>query len=367
MLTSVLVTAAIVVIGSSAINSPNQLNHTTGYYTKTAQSCGCHGKTAITSNNISVSGLPDTVTAGGTYPFRITITDPTAVKFGFALSSTAVATGGAFKSSNKYATVSATATYEVTHKSPPQAPTHTYTYDSIYWNAPAKAGTVKLLLVALCGNGKGGSASGCAISCYKNSKSIYVKIDSTLPIKISSFNANASLGKVSLNWSTAIETNVASFAVERSVDGKVFVNAGKVSAIGNTTSAHYYSFIEDASKLSGTVYYRLNAIDKDGKSAYSSVQQVVIKSGKTTGITNVYPNPLRAGQDLKLNYTSLKNEKVSVQLVNMLGKRVVSTNLTVTEGTNALSVAVGRLSAGVYNLSVVSESGVTHRQQVIIQ
>ena len=110
----------------------------------------------------------------------------------------------------------------------------------------------------------------------------------------------------------------------------------------------------------------MNTVDKDGKNAYSAVKQIQAIATKNQ-LINIYPNPLRVGQDLKLAYTSLKSERVSVQVVNMLGRRVVNTNLSVTEGTNALSVSVGHLSAGVYSLSVISESGSVQKQQLVIQ
>jgi len=348
----------IVVIGSSAINSPKQVTHSAGYYSATATGCSCHG-TAVTSTNISVS-VPDTVYAGSSNPFSITISNPSGKRFGFALS--AGTTGGTFVSANQYATVKAGAAYEMTHANPPAA-TGTYTYGNITWKAPAKAGTVKFAFCGVCGKATSGSG---AVAVYKNTKSVIVLADTSLPVKLSSFNIETSNNKVYLAWATTSELNVAYFSIERSTDGVNFNSVGKVSASGNSVFLHTYDYTDDATNLSGTIYYRLNTVDKDGKNSYSKMVSTTLTTHNSPLIA-IYPNPLRAGQDLKLNYTSTKTGSVAVQLVSMLGKRVFNTNLAVNEGSNTLSVSVGHLAAGIYNLSVIAENGSIQRQQLIIE
>jgi len=348
---------AIVVIGSSAINSPKQVTHSTGYFSSTAQSCSCHGTTMITSNNILITGIPDTVVAGQSYPMSLTISNPSGKRFGFAINSGT--TGGTFTTTNKYAQVSTTKKYEMTHLNPPAA-TGTYTWDNITWKAPATASTVKIAYCGLCGKATSGSTM---VAGYKNILSTVVV--TVTPVKLSSFDIAQSNGKVNMAWTTASEINVAYFSVQRSLDGVNFTAVGKVNATGNSASLHTYDYTDDATNLSGAIYYRLNTVDKDGSNSYSKVMstQLSIINSKLS----IYPNPLRAGQDLKLNYTSIKTGTVSVQLVSMSGKRVINTNLAVNEGSNTLSVAVGHLAAGIYYLNVVSENGSAQRQQLVIE
>ena len=349
----------LIIVGTSAINSPKKETHSTGYFSATAQSCSCHGVTAVTSNNISVTGIPDTVYTGSSDTFSLTITNATAKRFGFALSATK--TGGSFTTTNPYAQVSTTATYEMTHKSPPAA-TGSYTYNKLTWKAPSTPGTVKFAFVGMCGANTSGST---AVAAYKNTKS-FVVIANTVPVKLTSFDALQSNGKVNLAWTSASEVNLAYYAIQRSADGVNYTTVGKLTAAGNTASIHTYDYTDDATKLGGAIYYRLNSVDKDGKSAYSAVKQVVIKT-KTNILTGLYPNPLRLGQGLKLNYTSVKSGTASVQIINMTGKKVLNTNVSVSEGSNALSVAVGNLPTGIYSVSIIAEDGTVQRQQLSIQ
>ncbi|NJN35007.1 MAG: T9SS C-terminal target domain-containing protein, partial [Saprospiraceae bacterium] len=62
---------------------------------------------------------------------------------------------------------------------------------------------------------------------------------------------------------TASERNGSHFDVQRSKDGKTFTTIGQVKAVGNSLTLQRYEF-SDENPLSGTNYYRLNAVDLDG-------------------------------------------------------------------------------------------------------
>ncbi len=368
---SLVAASVAIIIGTSAIDSTN---HNSGASVKTNSTCtSCHSGSkaagVAAKGSVVITGIPDTCVGGTTYPIQVIIKDAAAKSYGF----NAITPDGKFAATTTGRAVTAIATTALPNRNSihhsskivgtPNATDSTYTISGMTWTAPTTAGAITVSIGALATNNNAGSSGDHA---YSSTLKTIVTVDSTLPIKLASFNANASMGKVNLTWSTSTETNVASFAIERSVDGKGFVNAGKVSAAGNTTSAHTYSFIDDASKLSGVVYYRLKTIDKDGKSAYSSVQQVVLKASKS-GITNMYPNPLHVGQDLKLNYTSIKTGTANIQLVNLLGKKVVNTTVSVNEGNNALSVAVGHLTPGIYYVTLISENASVERVSLLVK
>lgn len=360
-----------IIIGTSAIESTNKLS---GASVKTNSTCtGCHSGSSAAGiaakGSVVITGIPDTCVGGATYPIQVVIKDNVAKGYGF----NAITPDGKFAATATGASISAIATTALPNRNSihhttripgtPNATDSTFTISGMTWTAPTTAGAITVSIGALATNSNGATSGDHA---YSSKFKTIVTVDSTLPIKLASFNANASFDKVNLTWSTATETNVASFAIERSVDGKGFINAGKVSAVGNTTSTHSYSYTDDASKLSGIVYYRLKTIDKDGKSAYSSVQQVVLKASKN-GITNMYPNPLHVGQDLKLNYTSIKSGTANIQLTNVLGTKVVNTNLSVTAGNNALSVAAGHLTPGIYYVTLSADNVPVQRLSLLVK
>lgn len=199
---------------------------------------------------------------------------------------------------------------------------------------------------------------------YSSSFNTVVSIPT--PVTITSLAASSSADKVNITWTTTTELNVSTFGIERSFDGINFNKVVNIFASGTSTSTHFYSYRDDASKLNGTVYYRLKTLDKDGKFTFSGVKQVVLKSIKNV-INIIYPNPLSAGQDIKLAYTFLKSGVVNVQVFSSFGKQVVNSNFSVTDGINTLSVSGKRLIPRIYYVSVRTDNTTAERISLILQ
>ncbi|MBC7187363.1 MAG: hypothetical protein H5U38_10050 [Calditrichaeota bacterium] len=87
---------------------------------------------------------------------------------------------------------------------------------------------------------------------------------------ISRFEAEPGLNKVTLRWTTAAESNLKGFEIERGLDGKSFQAVAFVEAAGNSSSPRDYAY-EDRTvfKSSGnTYYYRLKLVNFDGSFVY---------------------------------------------------------------------------------------------------
>lgn len=87
---------------------------------------------------------------------------------------------------------------------------------------------------------------------------------------ISRFEAEPGLNKVILRWTTAVESNLKGFELERGFDGKTFQFVAFVEAAGSSSTPRDYTY-EDRTvfKSSGHVfYYRLKLIDFDGSFVY---------------------------------------------------------------------------------------------------
>ncbi|MBS1660439.1 MAG: T9SS type A sorting domain-containing protein [Bacteroidetes bacterium] len=104
-----------------------------------------------------------------------------------------------------------------------------------------------------------------------------------LPLNLLSFDAAAAGGAGNkLGWTTASESGVKEFVVERSADGVTYFPIGVVAAGGGV-----YSFVDGAP---GPVnFYRLKMVDIDGAFSYSPVKKV----GGAAGVSlSCYPNPV---------------------------------------------------------------------------
>lgn len=114
---------------------------------------------------------------------------------------------------------------------------------------------------------------------------------SIIPVELTSFVANNDRNNVTLNWSTATETNNSGFQVERKLNGaNAWTNVSFVSGKGTSTERNNYSYM-DKSLAVGKYSYRLKQVDLDGTSEYSPVIEVDVNAPDEYTLYQNYPNP----------------------------------------------------------------------------
>ena len=118
-----------------------------------------------------------------------------------------------------------------------------------------------------------------------------------LPLEWISFTGRKVNGKVALKWITDNEINTSHFDVERSTNGIAFSKIGEVAA-ANRSGMHHYNF-DDLQPHKGLNYYRLKQIDRDGRSKYSIIVQVLFYGYGDMLI--VYPNPAKHVLNIRLD------------------------------------------------------------------
>lgn len=107
-----------------------------------------------------------------------------------------------------------------------------------------------------------------------------------LPVTLTSFNASQdALNNTKLVWNVDEETDVASYVIEKSTDGRTFTAVGSVPA----THQKSYSFT-DAQTASDYTYYRLKMVDIDGSYKLSFI--ISLKSKLSLSIS-LSPNPVK--------------------------------------------------------------------------
>ena len=160
-----------------------------------------------------------------------------------------------------------------------------------------------------------------------------------LPIEISSFTASWQNKMPYLQWDAANTENTKQFNIQRSVDGRSFSTVGQVGVSGGSS----YHF-EDNYIPTTTVYYRIEQVDKNGQTFYSSTAQLTVNSKQLT----VYPNPAK-------DVTIVQGKHiVSVQVINNSGRVVSVTELN--DATNP-SIKTNNLAAGIYYLHIKTTDG----------
>lgn len=89
---------------------------------------------------------------------------------------------------------------------------------------------------------------------------------STMPVTLLAFQARAEADHVMISWFTATETDIDSFAVERSEDAVVFAEIGRVRASGNSEKLVAYALADRSPLENKIAYYRLVPTNKPVKS-----------------------------------------------------------------------------------------------------
>jgi hypothetical protein len=143
-------------------------------------------------------------------------------------------------------------------------------------------------------------------------------IVSTLPVILTSFQAQKDGKQVQLHWSTSTEINNKKFVVERSSDAIHFQTIGEVAGAGSTTLPMQYHFT-DYQTLPDNNFYRLKQVDIDGRESTSNILLVTFNNPFTEQLL-VYPNPVTNGFTIKGNTQPI----AMIQLTDMLGRLVLS-------------------------------------------
>lgn len=121
-------------------------------------------------------------------------------------------------------------------------------------------------------------------------KCVYVGV--TLPVTWLYFKGTNQNKDNLLEWATATEQNTKEFKLERSLTGSNFGAIATVPAAGfsNTMKTYQYKDL-NIDKLNSTVmYYRLQQVDRDGRTAYSNIVKLNYNT-KAQVNSIVYPNP----------------------------------------------------------------------------
>lgn len=184
-----------------------------------------------------------------------------------------------------------------------------------------------------------------------------------LPIELIEFNAKIVTNHVSLNWSTASESNNSYFIVERSSNGTIWNVIENIPGTGNSSSIVYYSTIDNAPYL-GISYYRLKQIDFDGDVVTFDPIKVFFQNDIHSVV--VFPNPLNQNF-LSVTLEGFHNETIIISILDIQGKELLSLEVKLSSGVNSLQIPVyDEFGSGLYFLTV-NTSNCTYTTKLIVE
>jgi hypothetical protein len=212
---------------------------------------------------------------------------------------------------------------------------------SIPWTAPAVGGgAITFWTAGNIVNGANGSSGDQPVN-----TSLQIE-ESTLPVIIKYFKGNVEKDGALLQWATETEVNNKAFFIEKSINGKDFVEVASMAA--NNTGIYTW---KDFS-FSGKTFYRLVQEDLDGKKTYFNI------------ITLTAPELIKYGISIQVHYGSYYlmfsnnsvKQAVSILIFDMNGKIVHSEKSIASEGSNRYPLPITK--NGSYIVSVQTQDGV---------
>jgi hypothetical protein len=174
-----------------------------------------------------------------------------------------------------------------------------------------------------------------------------------LPLQLESFTGVSSNCNTIINWKTANETNADRFIIQKSTDGRNFTDESTVAASGNSSGKSYQAILAGPS---GTAYYRLRMIEKDGTYNYSSFIAIHPSCEENENIT-VYPNPAKSANTVYVNFNTSYRGKASLGISNTRGQQVINAIVQVHDGVNKMPVNIDRFAAGTYFVTLITDRG----------
>lgn len=168
-----------------------------------------------------------------------------------------------------------------------------------------------------------------------------------LPLTLTSIKASRVNKYVKIDWTTANESNLKIYTVEKSDDGNRFSQATTIKA--NNLSSNTYSWLDTYSS-SGNSYYRVMTTEIDGKVTRSAIMKVA--GGKSGQEMHVFPNPV-VNNTIHLEIAGQPAGIYSISLLNINGQAIYQEKINHPGGDFTRTIRPNQnLVKGVYQLQV---------------
>lgn len=170
---------------------------------------------------------------------------------------------------------------------------------------------------------------------------------------------------VDLNWLTMMESGVDHFAIQRSGDGMNFQDIDSVDSKMKISTNDYqlhYSFT-DIHPLTGTSYYRIKVVGKNGNINQTPVIQIINNPFEGT---RIYPTLIQNNTLFVESDKNLRN--VTMEFFDLSGNKISETNWNTLTGRQNVQVSKsGTLPTGTYVMRLTANGQNVKNQLIIVQ
>jgi len=165
-----------------------------------------------------------------------------------------------------------------------------------------------------------------------------------LPVQFFSFSGMLVNGNEALlNWNAETDDNFSHFEVEKSVDSRTFQSIARVE---RNQPFSYHDF----NLFNGNNYYRIKAVDIDGKAIYTRVITIIYSLNQN--IVSVYPNPVK--DKMNVSIKTANSDKLSMSISDISGKQVYTEYLSADITLRTFTIDTRKFTPQIYILKLVN-------------
>lgn len=184
-----------------------------------------------------------------------------------------------------------------------------------------------------------------------------------LPISIEYFKGVQTENKHVLSWKANCSSASVTFEIQRSTDGQYFTPINNITA-SQARCSQPFDFTDDH-PVNGINYYRIKIIDIDGKSSYSNIISLTLKT-KGIELVSLSPNPvIKNNPVLKINTGD--NSLVHIVISDFAGRFVRNQTAQLIPGINPVILNTQSLARGVYQVTAYSAGSAPKTLRLIKQ
>lgn len=184
-----------------------------------------------------------------------------------------------------------------------------------------------------------------------------------LPISIEYFKGVQTDNKHVLSWKANCSSASVTFEIQRSTDGLHFTSINNLTA-SQARCSEPFDFT-DEHLVSGINYYRIKIIDIDGKSTYSNIISLTLKT-KGIELVSLSPNPV-IKNDPVLKVNTGDKSLVNIVISDFAGRFVRNQTAQLIPGINPVILNTQSLARGVYQVTAYSAGSAPRTLRLIKQ
>lgn len=171
-------------------------------------------------------------------------------------------------------------------------------------------------------------------------------LSTTLSVKIISVQAKIENNYTYITWNTANEKNIKQYIIQTGKSQSSFEDIGIVAS-KNLQNAQYQFAHQFAPN--NLQYYRIKAVDYDGKETYSNIIKLDLKVKQQN--ISVYPNP--ANNQISIHHPTV-NEPTQLIITNYLG--VTIKRIPIAAGSVYSNIQIQDLKSGTYTITIQTKN-----------